>query len=89
MTFTPVTDLVVDWSELFLQLKREGWSTHEIAHFTGISKSTFMGWKNDDVQPRHPDGERMIAFWSQALAKHRGELPMKPMPLSAAKVLGR
>lgn len=89
MTFTPVLDQVVDWKEVFLQLQREGWSTHEIAHFTGISKSTFMGWKNDDAQPRHAQGERMIAFWAQALAKHRDQLPMKPMPLSAAKVLGR
>lgn len=89
MTQMPVQDLVVDWKEVFLQLQREGWSTHEIAHFTGISKSTFMGWKNDDAQPRHPEGERMIAFWSQALAKHREQLPMKPMPMSAAKVLGR
>lgn len=86
MTVAVLPDLVVDWNEVFLQLHREGYSTYDIEQFTGIRKSTFMGWKNDDRQPAHPAGERMIAFWSQATGRPRADLPMKPMPLSAAKV---
>lgn len=78
-------DQVVDWNALFLQLQREGYSTPDIEHFTGIRRSTFMGWKNGGAQPNHPTGERMIAFWCQALGKERHALPMKAVEWSAAK----
>jgi len=86
MTLAPTVDLVVDWNALFLQLQREGYSTPDIEHFTGIRRSTFMGWKNGGAQPTHPTGERMIAFWCQALGKERQALPMKPIEWSAAKI---
>ncbi len=85
MTLAPL-DSVVDWNALFLQLQREGYSTPDIEHFTSIPRGTFMGWKNGGAQPRHPEGERMISFWCQALGKERQALPMKPAEWSAAKI---
>lgn len=85
MTLSPA-DLCVDWNAVFLQLQREGYSTPDIEHFTGISRSTFMGWKNSDSQPTHPKGERMVTFWCQVMGRDRSALPMKPIPLSAAKI---
>lgn len=86
MTLAVLPDLCVDWKEVFLQLQREGYSTPAIEHFTGVKRSTFMGWKNLDAQPRHHDGERMIAFWSQATGRSRDQLPMKPITFSAARM---
>ncbi|MEM5429389.1 hypothetical protein [Cupriavidus oxalaticus] len=86
MVLAPAADLVVDWNALFLQLQREGYSTPDIEHFTGIPRGTFMGWKNSGAQPRHPEGERMIAFWAQATSLARDALPMKQAEFSAAKI---
>lgn len=89
MTLAVLPDLCVDWNEVFLQIQREGFSTRDIEQFTGIRRTTFLGWKNLDAQPRHPEGERMIAFWSQATSQSRVDLPMKSASVSAAKVLAR
>ncbi|KVC52300.1 hypothetical protein [Burkholderia stagnalis] len=85
-TFQPLPESCVNWNEVFVQLRRAGYSVLDIEHFTGIRHSTFMGWKNGGAQPNHPNGERMIAFWSQALAMSRDMLPMRPMEYSAAKI---
>lgn len=85
-TFKPLPDSCVDWNEVFIQLRRAGYSALDIEHFTGIRHSTFMGWKNGGAQPNHPTGERMIAFWSQTLGRSRDMLPMRRIELSAAKI---
>ncbi|WP_369952109.1 hypothetical protein [Ralstonia syzygii] len=85
MTLQP-PDLCVDWNAVFLQLQREGYSTPDIEHFTGVPRSTFMGWKNGGAQPIHSTGERMIAFWCQATGKLREDLPTQRLSFSAAKI---
>ncbi|AMR77258.1 hypothetical protein [Cupriavidus nantongensis] len=79
-------ELVVDWHALLIQLQRAGQSTSKIAAGSNVSRSTFLGWKNHGAQPRHPDGERMIAFWSQVTGKNRADLPMMRMEFSAARI---
>lgn len=78
----------VDWRTLLLQLGMSGYSTTTIERLIGISHGTLMGWKNNDVQPSHPKGERLIAFWSMALNRPREALPMRPVTLSRARIKG-
>ena len=53
----------VDWSRVILDLHMHGMSAVAIAEVTHIPKSTLMGYKNLGVEPKHADGERLIALW--------------------------
>ncbi|WP_439671443.1 hypothetical protein [Cupriavidus necator] len=79
-------EMVVDWHALLIQLQRAGQSTSKIAAGSNVRRSTFLGWKNGGAQPRHPEGERMIAFWCRVTGKGRADLPMRPVELSAARM---
>ncbi|MGX6570438.1 hypothetical protein [Cupriavidus necator] len=79
-------ELVVDWHALLIQLQRAGQSTSKIAAGSNVRRSTFLGWKNGGAQPRHPEGERMIAFWCHITGKSRADLPMRRMEFSAARM---
>ncbi len=48
-------------------------SLEAISEVTCIPKSTIMGYKNTDAEPKHADGERLIALWRQRM--------LPPLPL--------
>lgn len=66
----------VNWFQLFVELKSNGWSLYRLVEHLGVSKSTLIGWKMS-VEPRHADGERLILLWLEVTQKQRGELPME------------
>lgn len=78
-------DRRVDWFRVFYTLKVEGYSYYTLAALTGIPKNTLCGWAYG-AEPKHADGERLIAFWCDAMGKGRADLPMTVRELSAAKV---
>lgn len=64
----------VDWNEVFLGLRREGYTMHDVAGLVGIPRSTLMSWRSG-AEPRHQDGETVIKFWSEVMDKPREALP--------------
>jgi len=68
------TDVRVDWFRLLNQLKDEGYSLYGVSHFTGIPKSTLIGYKNGS-QPSYHQGVSLLQFWSQATGKELADVP--------------
>lgn len=68
------TDFRVDWFRLLDQLKAEGYSLYGVSHFTGIPKSTLIGYKNGS-QPSYHQGLQLIAAWAQATGKPESAVP--------------
>ena len=65
----------VDWFRVLMDLKRAGLSLGCTADFVETSKSAVIGWKNDDVEPGHQTGERLIVLWERATGLTRLDLP--------------
>ena len=67
---------VVNWFRVIVDLTTIGGVTlRQIAHAMQIPKATIINWKNG-AEPRHSDGERLIAFWCGHLGRERNELPV-------------
>lgn len=58
-------DTRVDWPRVLLYLRRAGYSMRAFADSLGIARSTITGWMAGS-EPKHADGEKLIAFWSYA-----------------------
>lgn len=68
------SDVRVDWFRLLDQLKVEGYSLYDVAHFTEIPKSTLIGYKNGS-QPSYHQGVCLVLFWAQAMGKDATDVP--------------
>lgn len=73
----------VDWFRLLDDLKRAGKSLYDIEAGVSIPKSTLVGYKNGS-EPKHCDGEKLITFWCKSTSRHRTEIPLVRITLSAA-----
>lgn len=67
----------VDWWHVIVDLERKGLSHREISLSIGIPRTTVLGWKNRDAEPRHEDGERLLSLWCKAIAAPRELAPRK------------
>lgn len=72
----------VDWNAVLLALRREGYTLHDVAAFTGIPRSTLTSWQAGS-NPGHQDGETLVRFWSEALQLPREALPEAPVTAGA------
>ncbi|MGM0512975.1 MAG: hypothetical protein ACQER3_09855 [Pseudomonadota bacterium] len=63
-----------EWFRVITDLNRRSLSTQEIAKELGVSKSAVLGWKTGS-EPRHGDGEALIALWCQVTGKAREVVP--------------
>lgn len=63
MTYTIPPGHRCDWWRVIQDLQMHGMSMEAIAEITFIPKSTLMGYKNQDAEPKHADGERLLALW--------------------------
>lgn len=63
-----------DWFRVITDINRTRIATQSIAEELGVSKSAVLGWKAGS-EPRHGDGEALIALWCRATGSERGELP--------------
>ncbi|CAO3886744.1 hypothetical protein [Achromobacter mucicolens] len=72
---TPITPAPpIDWNRVFLTLRSEGYTLHDVAAYTRIPRGTMMGWMRG-AEPRHQDGETIIKFWTEATQQPREALP--------------
>jgi hypothetical protein len=67
-------DSRVNWFQVIVELCRRGYTHGSIAAAVDTPKSTVQGWKQG-AEPKHCDGERMIALWCQVTGMGRDLLP--------------
>ena len=53
----------VDWWRVIDDLNKAGLGFRGIAQQTQIPLATLAGYKNLNVEPKHADGERLLALW--------------------------
>lgn len=71
---TAPSDERIDWFRILVHLKDEGWSLHAVSHFTGIPKSTLVGYKQG-MQPNYHYGTLLLSCWSQCCGKDKDAAP--------------
>ncbi|WP_134044422.1 hypothetical protein [Paraburkholderia caballeronis] len=66
------------------ELRRAGYTASDVAAFTGIPKSTLLGYKNLGTEPDHWGGDVVLGIWSDATGRARNDAPRRPIEFSAA-----
>jgi hypothetical protein len=74
----------VDWFRVMAELQAQGYNLANISAAISVPKSTMMGWRNLDAEPRHADGERLIALWCKVNGLPRDALPLNVEDLMSA-----
>lgn len=64
----------VNWWALLMLLHKAGFSINAIAQETGIPKSTLLGFKNLNVEPKHKDADAILWMWADFVG---GEIPLQ------------
>lgn len=64
----------INWFRVIVDLGRMRWTYRAIADAVGVSKSTIVNWA-DGAEPRHGDGERLLALWSAQVGRPVSEAP--------------
>lgn len=60
-------------------------SAQALAEWLKVPRKTMIGWR-DGTQPRHADGEMLIAQWTRMAGKGREFVPKSYAVLPSAKV---
>lgn len=60
-------DQRLDWWRIVQDLHMHGYTAEAIQSVTGIPKSTVLGYKNLHAEPKHADGERLVALWRRCM----------------------
>lgn len=84
MTITVLTlapDQRYDWWRILEDLRMHQMSLESISDATSIPKSTLLGYKNLQAEPKHADGERLIAVWRTRM--------LPPLPVVTDSVRNR
>lgn len=67
---------MINWPSILLTLRSMHWSTVQVSVTLRIARSTINGWLSGS-EPRHCDGERLIALWSEVTQLPREALPQR------------
>lgn len=57
----------IDWFRILADLRNKGLTLYDVAEKTGIPRKTIEGYKNHDAEPRHCDGELLLALWEREM----------------------
>ena len=71
--------LHVDWFRVLTDLHYRGLRSQVIADRIGVARSTILGWKQG-AEPKHADGELLLALWMHVTERARGDLSMVSVP---------
>ena len=66
----------VDFVQVLTDLARNGVPVASVSTTIRVPKSTILGWKQSS-EPKHVDGEALIAFWIKVTSKARSDLPRR------------
>lgn len=67
--------LRVDWWQIVVDLSRLGLAQQPLGEAIGKPPSTIHGWKMG-AEPKHSDGEALIALWCDMTGRARAEVPL-------------
>lgn len=67
----------ISWWHVIVELERNGYTHGQMAAAIGGARGTIEGWKNKAAEPRHEDGERLLALWRVVTGKPADDLPRK------------
>lgn len=70
-------DTRIDWFRVIADLNRAGYSTRGFADSLGIARTTIEGWKAG-AEPKHADGEKLLAWWAQVTGRDLCTAPRQP-----------
>lgn len=65
-----------DWFRVLADLHYSGVPNATVADYLQIPQGTVRGWKAGS-EPRHHDGELLLALWILAIGKTRAERPTR------------
>lgn len=65
----------VDWWQIVVDLSRKGMAQQEVGRAINKPSSTVHGWKMG-AEPKHADGEILIALWCEKTGNTRELVPM-------------
>ena len=71
----------INWWQIIEDLRRTGLSVEKIAEGTDIPKSTILGYRNLDAEPKHADGEQLKQLWLRRM--------VPPLPMQVGNVRNR
>jgi hypothetical protein len=74
----------IDWFRTLVELQDKGYNITSVSAAIDVPKSTLMGWRNLDAEPRHADGERLVDLWCQVYRLPRDALPLNVSDLLSA-----
>lgn len=69
-------DQHVAWALIVADLKSRGHTNETIAKRIGATEGRVRKWVEIDCQPRHDDGERLLAMWCQVTGRQRETAPV-------------
>jgi hypothetical protein len=61
-------------------------STKKLAEYLGVTRGTLRRWMDEGAEPRHGDGEVLLATWSRLSGKPREYAPLDRAVLSASQM---
>ncbi|HEY5850406.1 MAG TPA: hypothetical protein VIT62_06530 [Lysobacter sp.] len=67
--------LRVHWFRVLSDLTHQGFRSRSVARRLAVAKSTVLGWKAG-AEPRHSDGERLIALWCEKTGREKSSVPV-------------
>lgn len=65
----------IDWFRVLADLDYLGLNNADVSRRLEIPERTIGGWKNAGTEPRHCDGEALLALWRQMTGKTRDGVP--------------
>jgi hypothetical protein len=78
--------LVVNWSRVLDQVRGAGFTMSEVEAFTGIPRSTLLGYQNLGHEPRHSSGIVLLRFWAEATKADVNDPPMMPRSRLSSRI---
>ena len=69
-------DQHVDWPAVLMQLQGHGWTLVRIGAAIGTPEDRVRKWLQIFAQPRHDDGERLVALWCAVMRAERDAVPV-------------
>jgi hypothetical protein len=69
-------DQHVDWPRIIADLRKAGHTHATIAKRIGAHEQRVRKWQEIESQPRHDDGERLLALWCVVMTRERHTAPL-------------
>lgn len=66
---------MIDWFRVIVDLHGLGLTAATIGTKLGVTAARVRGWRQYGHEPKHSDGEALLALWAQHTAKMRESAP--------------